>query len=147
MALACAATAHGNTAESDRQDGARNPAQCHAPAFTRTRTRISVNPGQLWGDVCTVGHCLRCHGILPALNNAGRNPNARLQTARNDHVFAALDVKSGMVIGKCLPRHRTKAFPQFRSNIDKVVLAKFDRSVLCKDHVKTHQGRQIFQRH
>ena len=29
--------------------------------------------------------------------------------------FAALDVKSGMVSGECLPRHRAKAFPAFRA--------------------------------
>ena len=28
-------------------------------------------------------------------------------------LFAALDVKSGMVIGECLPRHRAKEFLRF----------------------------------
>ncbi|HEV8036264.1 hypothetical protein [Yoonia sp.] len=65
--------------------------------FAKSRTAISVNTRKLWADVRTVGHCLRLHGILSVLNKAGRDHDARLQTARNDHVFAALDVKSGMV--------------------------------------------------
>jgi len=33
-------------------------------------------------------------------------------------LFAALDVKSGMVIGECLPRHRAKEFIKFLKKID-----------------------------
>ena len=32
-------------------------------------------------------------------------------------LFAALDVKSGMVIGACLPRHRAKEFLRFLRRI------------------------------
>ncbi len=41
-------------------------------------------------------------------------------------LFAALDVKSGMVIGECLPRHRAKEFLKFLHNIDKAVPGKRD---------------------
>lgn len=32
-------------------------------------------------------------------------------------LFAALDVKSGMVIGECLPRHRAKEFLRFLGSV------------------------------
>jgi len=40
--------------------------------------------------------------------------------------FAALDVKSGMVIGDCLPRHRAKEFLRFLRRIDRAVLMPRD---------------------
>ena len=39
-------------------------------------------------------------------------------------LFAALDVKSGMVIGECMPRHRAKEFLSFLRQIDKAVPAR-----------------------
>ena len=36
-------------------------------------------------------------------------------------LFAALDVKSGLVIGECKPRHRAKEFLQFLKQIDRCV--------------------------
>lgn len=39
-------------------------------------------------------------------------------------LFAALDVKSGMVIGECLPRHRAKEFLKFLRRIDRAVPGK-----------------------
>ena len=41
-------------------------------------------------------------------------------------LFAALDVKSGKVIGDCMPRHRAREFLQFLRQIDKVVPARRD---------------------
>jgi transposase len=41
-------------------------------------------------------------------------------------LFAALDVKSGHVIGECLPRHRAKEFLKFLRSIDKAVPARRD---------------------
>ena len=37
-------------------------------------------------------------------------------------LFASLDVKSGMVIGECLPRHSAKEFLRFLRRIDRAVL-------------------------
>lgn len=37
-------------------------------------------------------------------------------------LFATLDVKSGVVIGECLPRHRAKEFLRFLRRIDRAVL-------------------------
>jgi hypothetical protein len=39
-------------------------------------------------------------------------------------LFAALDVKSGKVIGECMPRHRAKEFLKFLRQIDKAVPAR-----------------------
>ncbi len=36
-------------------------------------------------------------------------------------LFAALDVKSGIVIGECQPRHRAKEFIRFLKKIDRIV--------------------------
>jgi len=41
-------------------------------------------------------------------------------------LFAALDVKSGMVIGECLPRHRAKEFLRFLRRIDRAFLKPRD---------------------
>jgi len=41
-------------------------------------------------------------------------------------LFAALDVKSGKVIGDCMPRHRAKEFLKFLRQIDKAVPARRD---------------------
>lgn len=41
-------------------------------------------------------------------------------------LFAALDVKSGKVIGDCMPRHRAREFLKFLRNIDKAVPARRD---------------------
>ena len=41
-------------------------------------------------------------------------------------LVAALDVKSGKVIGDCMPRHRAREFLKFLRNIDKAVHARRD---------------------
>ena len=53
-------------------------------------------------------------------------------------LFAALDVKSGKVIGDCMPRHRAREFLKFLRNIDKAVPAR--REVhLVLDNYATHK--------
>ncbi len=39
-------------------------------------------------------------------------------------LFAALDVKSGAVIGDCMPRHRAKEFRKFLRKTDKALPAR-----------------------
>ena len=41
-------------------------------------------------------------------------------------LFAALDVKSGLVIGDCMPRHRAKEVLKFLRQIDRTVQGKRD---------------------
>ncbi|MFD2741603.1 hypothetical protein ACFSUD_18725 [Sulfitobacter aestuarii] len=60
----------------------------------------------------------------------------------NDAMFeekvAALDVKSGKVIGDCMPRHRAKEFLKFLRQIDKAVLTRRDVHLVL-DNYSTHK--------
>jgi transposase len=57
-------------------------------------------------------------------------------------LFAALDVKSGMVNGECLPRHRAKEFLRFLRRIDRAVLKP--REVhLVLDNYATHKTPEV----
>jgi transposase len=57
-------------------------------------------------------------------------------------LFAALDVKSGMVIGDCMPRHRAKEFLKFLRRIDRAVLG--EREVhLVLDNYATHKTPEV----
>jgi transposase len=57
-------------------------------------------------------------------------------------LFAALDVKSGMVIGDCQPRHRAKEFLSFLRRIDRAV--KGEREVhLILDNYATHKTPEV----
>jgi hypothetical protein len=58
-------------------------------------------------------------------------------------LFAALDVKSGLVIGECLPRHRGREFLRFLRHIERAVLADLDVHVICDNYSTTHQARGI----
>ena len=57
-------------------------------------------------------------------------------------LFAALDVKSGIVIGECLPRHRAKEFLRFLRRIDRAVPGT--RAVhLVLDNYATHKTPEV----
>src|SRR5277367_927060 len=64
-------------------------------------------------------------------------------------LFAALDITTGAVIGKCWPRHRAIEFRKFLEQIDRVVPA--DLAVhLVLDNYATHKTKEIrawFVRH
>ena len=57
-------------------------------------------------------------------------------------LFAALDVKSGMVIGDCMPRHRAKEFLKFLRQIDKTVPARRDVHLVL-DNYATHKTPEV----
>ena len=70
----------------------------------------------------------------------------RAQTMTHDYkrngtttLFAALDVKTGKVIGECLPRHRAKEFIRFLKKIDRAV-KHLDVHAIC-DNYKTHKTK------
>ena len=73
----------------------------------------------------------------------------RAQTMTHDYkrhgtttLFAALDVKSGLVIGDCMPRHRAKEFLNFLRRIDRAVKGK--REVhLVLDNYATHKTPDV----
>lgn len=57
-------------------------------------------------------------------------------------LFAALDVKSGMVIGDCMPRHRAKEFVRFLRRIDRAVLKPRDVHLVL-DNYATHKTPEV----
>jgi transposase len=57
-------------------------------------------------------------------------------------LFAALDVKSGKVIGDCMPRHRAKEFLKFLRQIDKAVPARRDVHLIL-DNYATHKTPEV----
>ena len=57
-------------------------------------------------------------------------------------LFAALDVKAGTVIGKCMPRHRTQEFRKFLDEVERNVPADLDVHVVM-DNYGTHKTKLI----
>jgi transposase len=57
-------------------------------------------------------------------------------------LFAALDVKSGLVIGDCMPRHRAKEFLTFLRRIDRAVLKPRDIHLVL-DNYATHKTPEV----
>jgi transposase len=57
-------------------------------------------------------------------------------------LFAALDVKSGHVIGECLPRHRAKEFIRFLKKLDTAVDKVLDVHLIL-DNYSTHKTKQV----
>jgi transposase len=73
----------------------------------------------------------------------------RAQTMTHDYkrhgtttLFAALDVKSGMVIGECQPRHRAKEFIRFLKKIDRTVQKHLDLHLIM-DNYGTHKTAEV----
>src|SRR5678816_741833 len=57
-------------------------------------------------------------------------------------LFAALDVKAGTVVGKCMPRHRTQEFRKFLDQVERNVPADLDVHVVM-DNYGTHKTKLI----
>ena len=57
-------------------------------------------------------------------------------------LFAALDVKSGKVIGDCMPRHRAKEFLSFLRSIDRAVKKPRDIHLIL-DNYATHKTPEV----
>jgi transposase len=57
-------------------------------------------------------------------------------------LFAALDVKAGTVIGKCMPRHRAEEFRRFLDMVEKSVPADLDIHVVM-DNASSHKTKLI----
>jgi len=49
-------------------------------------------------------------------------------------LIAALDVKSGLVIGECLPRHRPREFLRFLHCIERAVLSHLGVHLICDNY-------------
>ena len=57
-------------------------------------------------------------------------------------LFAALEVKTGKVIGECLPRHRAKEFISFLNKIDTAVDKALDLHLVV-DNYSTHKTKRV----
>jgi len=57
-------------------------------------------------------------------------------------LFAALDVKIGLVIGECQPRHRAKEFIRFLTRIDRCVQKHLDVHLVL-DNYGTHKTPEV----
>ena len=57
-------------------------------------------------------------------------------------LFAALDVKSGLVIGDCMPRHRAREFLTFLRRIDRAVRKPRDIHLVL-DNYATHKTPEV----
>jgi transposase len=73
----------------------------------------------------------------------------RAQTMTHDYkrhgtttLFAALDVKSGLVIGECKPRHRAKEYLSFLKRIDRAVKKYLDIHLVL-DNYATHKTPEV----
>lgn len=73
----------------------------------------------------------------------------RAQTMTHDYkrhgtttLFAALDVKTGIVIGECLPRHRAKEFLSFLKRIDRATDKHLDLHLIV-DNYGAHSTPEV----
>ena len=57
-------------------------------------------------------------------------------------LFAALDVKAGTIVGKCMPRHRASEFRKFLDEIERNVPAGLDMHVIM-DNASSHKTKLI----
>lgn len=57
-------------------------------------------------------------------------------------LFAALDVKAGTIVGKCMPRHRAREFRKFLDEVERNVPVDIDIHVVM-DNYGTHKTRLI----
>ena len=57
-------------------------------------------------------------------------------------LFAALDVRTGLVVGECLPRHRAKEFLRFLRKIDRATKKSLDLHLVL-DNYATHKTPQV----
>lgn len=87
--------------------------------------------------------------ILPMPPGQGQRRTIEYKRHGASSLFAALDITTGVVIGKCWPRHRAIEFGKFLGQIDRAVPA--DLTVhLVLDNYATHKTKEIrawFLRH
>jgi transposase len=57
-------------------------------------------------------------------------------------LFAALDVKAGTIVGKCMARHRASEFRKFLDEIERNVPANLDVHIVM-DNYATHKTKPI----
>ncbi len=84
----------------------------------RTQPLLPLRPGQIERRTHDYGH----HGTTT--------------------LFAALDVKAGTIVGKCMPRHRAQEFRKFLDEIERNVPTDLDMHVVM-DNASSHKTKLI----
>ena len=184
-----AAAASGDAPEGAREDGAGEPAQCHAleplpdgrsgghlaverrahmggsgpEAAPGAKFKISNDP--MFEEKVTdivglyldppdraVVLCVDEKTQIQALDRTQPGlplKKGRAATMTHDYkrhgtttLFAALDVKTGLVIGECKPRHRAKEFIPFLRRIDRAVRKPRDIHLVL-DNYATHKTPEV----
>ncbi|NJM34263.1 MAG: IS630 family transposase [Rhodomicrobium sp.] len=59
-------------------------------------------------------------------------------------LFAALDIKAGTIVGKCMPRHRAAEFRKFLDEVERNVPADLDVHIVM-DNYGTHKTKLVRQ--
>ena len=90
----------------------------HIQALDRTQPLLPMRPGQAERRT----HDYQRHGTTS--------------------LFAALDVKAGTIIGKCMPRHRAVEFRRFLDTVENNVPADLDIHVIM-DNASSHKTKLI----
>jgi transposase len=84
----------------------------------------------------------RTQPVLPLRPGTAERRTADYERHGTTSLFAALDVKTGKVLGRCYPRHRATEFRQFLDHIDDQVPA--DQQVhLILDNYATHKAPTV----
>src|SRR6266516_4284046 len=122
-------------------------AQCNfCPWDCRVDRRTGINLG-----ACKLASGARVSTHFPVLPRHGGIRDDLLQPARRSHdytrhgttsLFAALDIATGRVIGKCYARHRAIEFRKFLDEIEAAVPADLDVH-LVMDNYATHKTKLI----
>ena len=84
----------------------------------------------------------RTQPILPLRPGTAERRTADYERHGTTSLFAALDVKTGKVIGRCYPRHRAKEFRQFLDLIEAAVPAEQEVHLIL-DNYATHKSPTI----
>jgi len=87
-------------------------------ALDRTQPLLPMRPGQVERRT----HDYERHGVTT--------------------LFAALDVKAGTIVGKCMPRHRAREFRKFLDEVERNVPSNLDIHVVM-DNASSHKTKLI----
>lgn len=84
----------------------------------------------------------RTQPLLPMRPGQAERRTHDYQRHGTTSLFAALDVKAGTIIGKCMPRHRAQEFRRFLDTVEDNVPADLDIHVIM-DNASSHKTKLI----
>jgi transposase len=102
-------------------------------ALDRTRPLLPMRPGQAER---------RTHDYERPVSFADVPPGDRAEPDGTTSLFAALDVRAGTVVGRCMPRHRAPEFRRFLDEVERSVPAALDIHVVM-DNAGSHETKLI----